>query len=394
LIAFDFLATVKQIDPAIREQLFSAWPALKQLEWSAMRKKRSVEPLARAVQLLAADDKRSIHLLLRTCLGLKQACGLKVLLEELQEKHPDLVGVWGNITGRLDRVVWTYLNARDAFEEAVIFARADHLSMTRSWHRWTGVPYQDFVASDARIAALRQALISHHDGQLRGTHCEIHHYTRKNSAEYFFAYLPDWPDKFLVFNRSGELETLDLPTAFSILFVFLPATGALEMIAPGDQTTLATLRHAFYEVMTQTSVPEADPDRPAFELDHLLEDTFTFAAPGVVEVEAVGATRLLVCPRVDGHDIEGLQLRITRGTTWPRVLARLDAMLVSMDLIRQQVTVEEIWIKIKCVTEGDKRARTLPITITPRACNLKSQDEDDLRVIGERCLQAWRIDRG
>jgi len=394
LVAFDFLVTIRQIDPSLREQLFSAWPALKSLDWSAMKKKRLVEPLGQAVQQLAAEDKRSVHLLLRTCLALKQTCGLKVLLEELQDKHPGLVEPWGAIKGRLDRVIWTYLNARDAFEEAVIFARADTLTKTRCWHRWAGVKCGDFEISDPRVSALRQALIAHHDGQLRGGQCEIHHYTRKNGAEYFFAYLPDWPDNFLVFNRSGKLETLDLPTAFNILYVFSRENGALEMIAPGDQTELAVLRRVFYEAMTKTTVPEADPDRPAFELDHLLEDAFTFAAPGVTEVDAVDVTRMLVYPRVDGHDLEGLQLRITRGTTWRRVLDRLDAMLASMDLSRQQITVEEIWIKIKCLSEGEKRPRTLPVTVTPRACNLKSQDEDDLRVIGERCLKAWRIDCG
>lgn len=393
MAAFDLKQTLRQISPDLRQQLFSSWPSLAAIDWKQVRKKRCVDPLFDELQNLSADEKRSIHFLLRTMVGLASACGLKVLIDELAHSHPNLVAAWSEVKTKLDKVVWTYLNAKDVFEEAIIFARADRLSKQMYWKKWTGVSCNRFARTPERIEALRQSLVEHHSAELRGEQCEIHPYTRLNGAEYFFAYLPDWPDNFMVFNREGQLEALDLPTAFSILFVFTPATGVLEIIAAGGQATLASLRRRFYKAMTNTDVEDSDPDRPAFELDHVLADGFAFTGHDTMMVERVNVTRLLVYPRVEGFNVEGLQLRFRRGTPWSKIIERLDQMLSSIDLTRAQVTVEEIWIRAQCVGNGNRRGRTIPIDVTPRASSLKSIEEDDLRVIGEKCVKAWRIDR-
>ena len=393
MAAFDLKQTLRQIAPDLRQQLFSAWPLLSAIDWKQVRKKRCVDLLFDELQKLTDDEKRDVHFLLRTMIGLASACGLKVLIDELAHTHPNLVAEWSTVRTKLDKVVWTYLHAKDVFEEAIIFARADRLSKQMYWKKWSGVSCQPFARTPERIEALRQSLVEHHSVELRGDQCEIHPYTRLNGAEYFFAYLPDWPDNFMVFNRSGQLEALDLPTAFSILFVFTPATGVLEIIAAGGQATLGSFRRRFYKAMTDTDVEDADPDRSAFELDHMLEDGFAFVGHDTMVVEKVDVRRLLVYPRVEGCNVEGLQLRFRRGTPWSRVIERLDQVLNSMDLTRSQVTVEEIWIRAQCVSNGNRRGRTIPIDVTPRASSLKSIEEDDLRVIGENCVKAWRIDR-
>jgi hypothetical protein len=85
-------------------------------------------------------------------------------------------------------VLWVYLNARDAFEEAAVFARADALSVTRYFNRRSQVPCGGFEASDERIDALKAGLRTHYSqNELRGEHCEVHHYTRLNGDEYYFA---------------------------------------------------------------------------------------------------------------------------------------------------------------------------------------------------------------
>lgn len=91
----------------------------------------------------------------------------------------------------MDKVLWAYLNAQDAFEEAMVFARADSLVATRYWQRWPAVVCEDFSVTEENIAALKEALSAHYrEKELRGEHCEIHHYTRRNGAEYLFAGCP------------------------------------------------------------------------------------------------------------------------------------------------------------------------------------------------------------
>jgi hypothetical protein len=54
--------------------------------------------------------------------------------------------------------------------------------------------------------------------------------------------------------------------------------------------------------------------------------------------------------------------------------------------------VEEFVLYMQCVSEGDRRGRRQTIRVTPRACNLKSQDDDNLRVLGEQLLKHLGVD--
>lgn len=391
---FDLKASLKQISPSLRQELMSRWPSMREIDWTRAVKKRSVEPIFTGIQSLPADDRREVSMLLRTCGSLKSSCGLKVIQEELRDQAPDLVEEWTQIKGSMDKVIWTYLRAPHVFEEAIVFARADSLSMRRYWNKWTGVECGEFDSTDDRIDALKALLVEHHGDEGRGDVCEVHHYTRQNGAEYFFAYLPNWPEDFMIFNRSGELQSLDLPTAFSILFVFTPETGVLEMIAAGGTDTQLSLRRRFYQAMTRTEVSDVPPVRPAFELGHLLEDGFAFAGHDTTLIERIEVPRIAIVPTVATPDVDGFNLKFRAGTSWRRVIERLDGTLASMNLDRSQSAIDEIFIRIHCVADGRRRARRLTFRVTPRASDLKSIEDDSLRVLGEQCIRAWGIDRG
>lgn len=388
---FDLKATLRQINPELRKQLLEHLPTLQTFDWDTVKKQRCVDPLFDRLQQLGNEQKRDINRLLRTCKTFSSTCGLKVLREELCQSAPELIEDWGEQKSRMNKVVWTYLNARHVFEEAIVFVRADELSQRRHWHKWAGVDANQFSSQPERLEALKREIIEHHADQLRGDRCEIHHYSRQNGAEYFFAYLPDWPENFMVFNNDGELEALDVPTAFTIMFVFTPATGVLEMIAAGGQKVLADLRQRFYRAMTRTKVDEMPPDRPAFELDHTLSEGFTLFVndPRVAILEL---KRLMVVPKVEAP-VEGLAFRFRTGTTWASAMQQVDRALKSLDLDRLQVTVEEFVFYMQCVGDGDRKGRRQTIRVTPRACNLKSQDDEDLRVLGEDVLKQLEIDR-
>ncbi|MEX2670894.1 MAG: hypothetical protein WD294_02160 [Phycisphaeraceae bacterium] len=395
MAAFDLRKTLKQISPTLRKQLFcSSWPDLAKLPWDEMTKPTQIRPLFDALQSLELGQKRDVQRLLKAFLRLKTNGGLKVLIEEIESHAPDQIEVWGEQKSRMDKVVWTYLNVSQAFEEAMVFARADELSVTRYCRKWPGVQCSEFEFTEARRAALQQALIAHYKVELRGEICEIHHYSRLNGAEYFFAYLPDWPENFMVFNQSGELAPLDVPTAFTLLFVYTPATGVLETIASGSQGAQMKLRRLFYDAACGMKVEDVDPERPTFELNHVLDDTFSLSLDtSTLPVERAFVTRLMVYPTIEGFPLEGIQLRFRYGMSWSDAREQLDRVLSSQGLTRDQVTVEELLIRVQCRGDGERRGRAIPIRVTPRACDLKSLDDDQLRVIGENCLKNLGIDR-
>lgn len=389
---FDLRKVLKQISNVHLQQYFAQRGELRDVPWDGL-KEHCIDPVVEAIQLLPSSKRRQVQIQLKSFIRLKDNAGLKVLLEEMRARYPKKVQTWSSFK-RLDKVVWTFLNAKDAFQEAAVFAKADSLVATRYWQRWPVVKCPNFVVTSENKATLQKALSAYYQArELRGEHCEIHHHTRRNRAEYLFAYLPDWPDNFLVFNNEGELHSLDMPKAFTILFVYTPTTGMLEMIAAGGKPAQQELRRIFCQgILGLETVENSDPVKPTYILDQLLEPGFTFSWEPQDQIENVHITRLMVLAADENHDLDGLGLRLRLELPWAKALENLDALLNSRGLSRSQVTVEEVRIRVQLMGDGERRGRVLTINITPRACDLKSQEDDDLRVLGEKCLRAWRID--
>jgi hypothetical protein len=195
----------------------------------------------------------------------------------------------------------------------------------------------------------------------------------------------------MVFNDDGELASLDIPTAFTNLFVYEPATGALEMIATGGNTAQQKLRKIFYSAMCQQEVEEADPDKPEYLLDHLLQPGFTFQTELTDRIETVTVPQILLVPLVDADGLEGLQPRFRKGMPWSDSLTLIDGLLESRDLSRDQVGVDHIQIRIQFMGDGTKRGKTLTLRMSPRSCNLKAEDDEELQGIVDNCLRRWGV---
>jgi hypothetical protein len=391
---FDLRKQLKRQDKGLLRQLFTMRGELQEVSWSAL-KKGDVVPIIAGIKGLSPCQRREVQVLLQSIAKLADSRGLKVICEELSQRHPALVPAWQALKNRSDKVLWVYLNARDAFEEAAVFARADSLSVTRYFNRWSQAPCSGFQATQERIEALETALRTHYSlKELRGEHCEVRHYTRLNGDEYFFAYLPDWPDNFDVFTDDGELQSLDLPAAFTNLFVFEPSTGAIEMIATGGNSAQQQLRRIFYEAMCQQEVEDADPDKPEYLLDHLLQPGFAFQTLLTDRIEAVTVPQVQLVPLVEAGGLEGLLPRFRKGMSWTDSLALIDDLLKSRDLSRDQVGVDQIQIRIQFLGDGTKRGKTLTLRISPRSCNLKAEDDEEVQFTADGCLRRWGIING
>ena len=377
---------IKQIDPELRKEFFSTWPAFDKLDWSKLNKKKKVDSLLDCLKSQTDSDQREITYLLGLFSSLKSDDGLRILLEEIRVRNPDVVDGWGLAGSKIDKVVFAYLHAKDAFERAVIFEEADSCSRRQGWNTWAGVKCGKFNIDEAHISRFKKMLIGYHENEFRGKQCEINPYSRANGAEYIFAYLPNWLGNQMVFSDSKGLESLKLPMAFSILFVYTPKSGQFAMIASGGKKKQGDLRSIFYQALTDTSVDDQTPDRRAFEMDRILEDEFRFNQHDIAGVEKVEVASLAWSSNTEDADISWSSLRFRSGLKWKENLGILDRSLVGCGHDRSQIEIQSLLVRFYFT---NKAHRALTIKITPQTCTIKSVKCEQRRTMMEQCVTQW-----
>jgi len=137
---------------------------------------------------------------------------------------------------RYDKAVWTYIKARDVWEVAVRFARADILARGRYWIKRADIPSKESDVGADAIAELEHALsVFFVASQGRGHVCKVEHCMRADGSDYFFAYLDDYADTYINFDEEGEFARTPERRAFELVFVYNREYGTLEMFARGGK---------------------------------------------------------------------------------------------------------------------------------------------------------------
>jgi hypothetical protein len=130
------------------------------------------------------------------------------------------------------------------------------------------------------------------EAQGRGFKHHVEHYTRANSAEYFFVYLDDYPDNKPAFDDSGGFNRRPGQSAFDNIFVYNPTDGTLDLFAQGGRKVHDELQKRFCGAVLGAQVEPAPPNRPVYQLDHLKNPAFAFPTephrPGAVRAAGGG----------------------------------------------------------------------------------------------------------
>jgi len=108
-------------------------------------KQTQVNEIFDAWQALPEADRRTIELVLQEVHEMATEDGLRAIIEEaIRQDNQELVDDIEGYDSRHDKAVWTYIKARDVWEAAVRFARADTMSRGRYTALFTGyvVGYQ------------------------------------------------------------------------------------------------------------------------------------------------------------------------------------------------------------------------------------------------------------
>ncbi|MEK6676180.1 MAG: hypothetical protein AABZ47_11070 [Planctomycetota bacterium] len=287
-----------------------------------------VEPLINMWEAIPEVRRRQVEVILRDVNELGDERGHRVLTEELiwrcADKMPDFAGP----KSLLDKALWAYLEAPSAFNEAAIFARAEALRSGQFAYRWNGLPVQTIEVNEAKIAALQNEVHSFYwKKELRGEHCRVHHYSRSNGAEYFFAYLPDWPDKCLIFDTEGNLTPREESYTFTNVFIYVPSEGAIELIAKGGKKVHLPLRKAFCKAVLDIDVDGNALIRPTYRLDHLIDPNFAFCTEPMDRVNTVRLRRIRLVPKIAVPGVEHLEIKFVESAKHADAMTEISGQL-------------------------------------------------------------------
>ncbi|GIV04137.1 MAG: hypothetical protein KatS3mg015_2967 [Fimbriimonadales bacterium] len=388
---FDLRKQLKLHEKGLLQRLLAEHGELLDFAWDSL-KPLDVEPLIKEWDRIQEDKRRQVQVVLQDVNELADERSHRILLEELQWRCPDKLATLREQNSPLDRALWAYLEARQAFDEAAIFARAEALRSGQFANRWNGLPSTRIQMTDELREALQEEVRSYYwANELRGGVCRVHHYQRANGAEFFFAYLPDWPDRRLVFDADGNLTPREETYTFTNVFIYVPSEGALELIAKGGKKVHLSLRKAFCKAVLGIEVDDDEPVRPSYQLDHLLDPNFAFVTEPQDRIAAVRLRRIRLVPTISLPALEYLEPKFLENASHADVMTTINRLLGAHNLNRTQVTVAQVGIQLQFLSDGRRRGKTMTFNVTyPNTCDLKSKP-DDVRAIGERCIQRWGI---
>lgn len=389
---FDPRKVLRQIDNRLLEQFFTRRNELLDVPWKELTEV-DIQQVFDGWQKLPEPGRTEVQIILQDVNELTDQRGLAVLAEEIRWHCPIRMGEFEAISTRIDKAMWLYLNLPLAFEEGARFAEADALSTGRYWCKRNSLPKSPLQVTDEMKARLAHELTDFYSTtQGRGRYCHVENYRRANGAEYFFAYLDDYPDGHLVFGDSGQLQKQPERAAFDNVFVYCPEDGTMELYCQGGKKVREPLEELFCESVLGIEVGPAAANQAAYKLDRLKDPAFPFPTDphdGVVDVR-------LRRVRLDVIAVPGQRVILEVGPKGERgeihhVIAEY---LNQQNLPMSSVRVTLATFQLTFASENGSKPKTLTFDLSyPSSSNLKSKP-DEMRAIGERCLKMWGIING
>ncbi len=385
---FDPRKILKQIANPLLREFFARRGELGDVPWDDLSEHK-IEPVFEAWQTLPEKQRLEVQVILRDISELADHRGMAVLAEEILWRRSERADEFKAQESKADKAMWVYLHVRPAFDEAALFARADALACGRYWVKRDGLPKGTLIIDDDQQNRLGEALTSFYGpAQMRGRFCKIAHYRRGGGADYFFAYLDDYPDKHVVFEDGGEPVVRADRYAFENLFVYNSDEGSMEVYAPGGKKVWSPLQVAFCKAVLKKDIPPADPLRPSFKLDHLLTPDFPLPTDPNDLVEEARITRMRLVPIGSGGYIE---IKADPRAHRNDIYHKIERWLRSQTLSANSTRVMQATFSLKFLHDGPGRQPTLTFDVSaPHSSNLKSKP-DEQRVVGERCLKRWGV---
>ena len=327
--------------------------------------------------------------------ALASEAGVKTLIEEGTFHGLDLATELEPLANFRDKAMYVSITYPNVFQVAGIINHAHALSR-RYWRHRGNMPMRQPDVSSAAVAQFRDAISAYfRQNEGRGHRCTVDPYLRANRYHYFFAYPDNYADTYLGHDEHGQFVRRPQRPTFEIVFLFDPIDGMLDVYAQGGKTVQESLQTIFCRTLLHQELPPESPLGHPYELnsvksrDFLITSQNTDPEDGIEEIQ-VRKLRLSV--------LGGTQRRITLEADpngGPSAIYNmLDECLNRHNIPDALFNITLAQFHFRFVHTGQGRQRTLTFEVShPNTSNLKSCRQEDLRLIGEKYLRRWGIDR-
>lgn len=386
--AFDPKKTLKKISNTLLKDYFTSRDELLEVPWDDLTEHK-IDPIYEAWQALSAQQRNEVLIVLQEVEILSNDRGVTVLYEELNLIDPDLIEQVQSSKSKQDIALWVHMNAKKAFNQAVIFAHADSLTFGRYWYRRMGLPTESVTFDFERLQKIEKELMAFYcSAQMRGQRCKIEYESRQGGNEYLFAYLEDHPDRSLGFTEEGdELTVRSGRAAFENVFVINTNQGTLEMYVRGGKKVADPLLSHICRGIWDCDVVLTAPQKPCYSLDHLLQNDYPLSTDPAWGVREARITRLRFAQRgFSGH----VEAKTGRDSARNDIYRRLESQIQFERFPQAGTKVLQATFQLEFDNGHDKRSMMSFDVSIPNSCTLKSKSEMH-RVVGEKCLKRWGV---
>jgi hypothetical protein len=349
-----------------------------------------VQRIYEAFQALLQPQREAVERDFRTVDELACEGGIKTLVEEASFQGVGLASELDRFEGLHSKAMWAFLFRQPVFNVARLFTVADGMGR-RHWACHKDMPTKEPDTSEEAQRSLGRALSDYYlRTQGRGRHCTVEYYLRRNRSFYFFAFPDDYAETFIGHDQAGEFVRRAQRRAFQVVFVYDPGRRTLDLFAQGTRQLREELRRVFCRVILGDETAGGRSTAPTYNLDGLLERRAAFPTDPSDGIEEVRILSLRLALSETGCRI----------TLEPDLKSPPEGIYDCMDehlrdgwRTRYVVHVTRATFRFRFVHLEGKRARLMTFDVThPDSCTLKSLSEED-RVLGEKYLRRWGIER-
>jgi hypothetical protein len=363
---------------------------LSDLPWDEMDE-HGIDDIYQGWQELPDEERVAFERCFEDAEELSSDQGIRAIIEEGQFHGLDLAPILEEIEGHRNKVMWVALNYPHVFEVAGIINRA-HTLPQRFWRRRNGMPVEPPDVSPEAIHAFAHAIGAYYrQNQGRGHRCTVDAYLRVDRYHYFFAYPDDYANTYLGHDEEGHFIRRPQKPAFEIVFIFDPQDGSLEIFAQGGKEVHKSLQTIFCRCLLGQELPPELPYQHPFELNGLKSRDFGFPTDPEDGIELVRVRKLRLT--VLGGSRRRITLEADPDAGAHDIYDMMDAYLDRDNLPDTLVNITQATLNFKFGPVSNGRHQTLTFDISfPNSSNLKSKREE-LRVVAEKYLKRWGIDR-
>jgi hypothetical protein len=378
---------LRQVSNHLLKEFFDQRQELAEIPW-VTQGETEIGLIYDAWQALPAPQRSEVDRAFQAIQEMACQAGVKALIEEGDFHDLNLVTALEQQEGFYDKAMWAYLCYPNIFNVASLFVSADHLP-GRYWLHHKKLPKKTPNTSEQTCRAFADALSEYYrTEQGRGHRCTVETYLRRGRQHYFFAYPDDYPVMYMAHDEEGKFVKRPQKRAFEVVFAYDPQTGSVDMHAQGDRGVKARLFYVFCQVILNENPPPEQPGDHPYELNLLLTEDCRLAtdpSDGIQEVRirklrlAIGGRRITLepDPRAGGHDIFDMMTECLRAECLHNPIPN----------------VTQVEFQFRFVAKGYESPKHFSFTVTfPNKSNLKSLKED-YRLLAEKYLKRWKIQR-